>query len=223
MAGFVGSVALLGLGLGLTWEAVAQQPNSAKTAPKGASPASKAAPASPKANAQPQPSAQATPAGSTAPAGNPTPPAPTSFVAIGQLQGAGVKTCLPLMNELLRATVDAEHTAVTTWNKEAPDQRAVSSINVMTLPNDIAPRAIGFVATTPTTSNHCDGEKMRVQPSKLSCDAIAANLAKQNVAQPAVMGDVRVYAPMNQGSRIILLPAATSGCVVIDTGSFYGR
>jgi hypothetical protein len=108
-------------------------------------------------------------------------------------------------------------------NREAPDQRTAASINVMTYPSDVAPRAIGFVSVTPTPGNHCDGEKIRIQPSRLTCDAIATNLTNQNMPQPTVMGDVRAYPPFDQGSRIILLPAAAGGCVVIDAGTFYGR
>lgn len=193
--GAAGVIALLSL----AWGAIAQQ-----TAPRNPAPTARAQP-------QAQPQAQAAPR------------PPVSFLALEQLQGAGVRTCLPLMNELLRATVDVEHAGVANWNRDNPDQRAVSSINITAYPNDIAPRAISFVSAAPTRSGYCDGEKIRVQPSRLSCDAIAANLARQNAPQPAVMSDVRTYPPSSQGSRLILLPAAAGGCVVIDAGTFYGR
>jgi hypothetical protein len=142
------------------------------------------------------------------------------LAAVDQAKKAGVKACAPLLEELVKQNVDAEHAAITTWNKQAPDQRMYSALNVMKFPNEIAPRAIGVVSTTPAAGGHCDGDAVRIHPSKLSCEDIAKSLSK--APTPQTIGDVKVYSPNNAGQRVILLPAATSGCVVIGTGAYYG-
>ncbi len=144
------------------------------------------------------------------------------FLALNQAQNAGVKTCLPLIKDLTGLTIDGESATVSTWNKDEPDNRAFSALSVMKYPNQTAPRAIGLVSATPA-GTHCDGSNIRIQSSALTCDAIAANLAKQNVPEPQVLGDVRLYAPNAQGQRTILSPAATNGCVLVFTGTYYGK
>jgi hypothetical protein len=157
------------------------------------------------------------PAAAAAPAAQPR---QVAFAAVDQAKKAGVKACAPLLEELVKQNVDAEHAAITTWNKQAPDQRMYSALNVMKFPNEVAPRAIGVVTTTPAAGGHCDGDAVRIHPSKLACEDIAKSLSK--APAPQTIGDVKVYPPNNAGQRVILLPAATSGCVVIGTGAYYG-
>ena len=145
------------------------------------------------------------------------------LLSVDQAQKVGVKTCLPLLKSLSSLTVEGENVAVSNWNKESPDRRAFSSLSVMRYPTITAPRALGLISATPTTDGQCDGTNIRIQPSTLNCDEIAINLAKQNIPAPEVLGDVRLYAPNPQGQRTILTPAATTGCIVVFTGTYYGK
>jgi hypothetical protein len=157
------------------------------------------------------------------PAETPTISAAASpFVAVEQAKKAGA-ACLPALGEISRLSVDAAHTTVSLWNKEAPAQRTFTALNFLVYENQkVAPRALSFVAVTPTPGNHCDSSNLRVQPSSLSCAEISANLAKQNNPAPTPMGDILLYQPNAAGQRVILLPAATTGCIVISTGNYYG-
>ncbi len=145
------------------------------------------------------------------------------FIGVDQAQKAGVKTCLPLLKDLTGLTVDGDSVAVSTWNKDASDKRAFSALSFMKYNNKTAPNALGLVSATPNAEGRCDGSNIRIQSSALSCEAIAANLAKQNAPAPQMIGDVRTYLPNQQGQRTILTPAATSGCIVVFTGTYYGQ
>ncbi len=167
------------------------------------------------------------PATNSAPKPDTAPPASQTpdlkFVGVDQAQKAGVKTCLPLLKDLTGLTVDGDSAAISTWNKDAPDKRAFSALNFMKYNNKTAPHALGLVSAVPNSEGRCDGSNIRIQSSALSCEAIAANLAKQNAPAPQMVGDVRTYLPNQQGQRTILTPAATSGCIVVFTGTYYGQ
>ncbi len=145
------------------------------------------------------------------------------LIGADQAQKAGVKTCLPLLKSLSSVTIEGENVTSSNWNKEAPDRRAFSSLSIMRYPTATAPRALGLITAVPNSDGQCDGTNIRIQPSTLSCDEIAANLAKQNIPTPEVLGDVRLYAPNPQGQRTVLTPTATTGCVVVFTGTYYGK
>jgi hypothetical protein len=145
------------------------------------------------------------------------------FLGADQAQKLGVKTCLPMLKSLSNLTVEGENVATSSWNKENPNSRAFSSLSIMRYPTPTAPRALGLIAAVPNSDGQCDGANIRIQPSTLSCDDIAANLAKQKTPAPELVGDVRLYAPNTQGQRTILTPAATTGCVVVFTGTYYGK
>lgn len=155
-------------------------------------------------------------------AAKPAGPAPaTPFAAVEQAKKAGAG-CLPALTDISRITIDSGHTAVSTWNKDAPSQRSFSALNFLKYENQaVAPRSLALVTVTPTPGNHCDASSMRIQPSKLSCQEISAGLAKQNGPAPQPIDDVLMYPPTQSGQRVILMPAA-SGCVVVSTGSYYG-
>ena len=147
-----------------------------------------------------------------------------SFVAVENAQKVGVKACLPILTEESAANIDVDHAATSTWNKEDPDHRIYSALSFLTYPNDAAPRALVATMAAPIQQSNCDGSTIRIQPSRLACDQIATNIAGQsNSGKPEMIGDVRVYPPVTAGMRIILMPAATTGCVVVSSGTFFGR
>jgi len=145
----------------------------------------------------------------------------TPFAAVEQAKKAGAG-CLPALTDISRITLDSGHTAVSTWNKDAPSQRSFSALNFLKYENQpVSPRSLALVTVSPTPANHCDAASMRIQPSKLSCQEISAGLAKQNGPAPQAIDDVLMYPPTQAGQRLILMPAA-AGCVVVSTGSYYG-
>ncbi len=152
----------------------------------------------------------------------PEPEAP-KFAAVIEAEKSGVKACLPLLGDLSRLSIDAPHTAVSTWNKDRPNERMFSAMNFLSYSNATAPRALSIVAATPTPKSHCDGANVRIQPSKLDCSQIAADFKQQKVPDPQAIGDQLLYPPDRFGQRIVLLPAATTGCVVVSTGGYYGK
>jgi hypothetical protein len=154
--------------------------------------------------------------------GQPANATESTFAAADQAKKAGV-ACQPAIGEMTRLTVDAAHKTVSLWNKETPTQRSFTALNFLGYDNQkTAPRALSFFAVTPTSGNHCDSNNFRIQPSSLSCSEIAANLSRQKNPDPTTIGDSLLYPPNAAGQRIILMPTATTGCVVVSTGAYYG-
>jgi hypothetical protein len=149
-------------------------------------------------------------------------PGVVKFVALEHAQKAGVKTCSPMLGATLTALADAEQMGQSVWNVTAPDKRVFAAISYAGYPNQNAPRSFLFASATPTKPDQCDGAGLRVVPSALSCDQIAANLKEQKAPEPTMMGDVRVYTN-SPALRTILLPTPTTGCVVMSSGVFYGK
>jgi hypothetical protein len=92
----------------------------------------------------------------------------------------------------------------------------------MTFPDEVSSNAIGIVTVTPTGSGHCDGATVRIQPTKLGCEQIGGSLAKRNMPTPQLASNFWVYPLSASGQQIILLPAASGGCVVVTTGARFG-
>jgi hypothetical protein len=175
--------------------------------------------------AKPAPKPEAAPAlRGAADASGAAPGAPQpKLLAVENAQKVGVKACLPLLAEETAANIDNDHATTSTWSKEDPDHRIYSALSFLTYPNDTAPRALVATVAAPTARPPCDGATLRIQPTKLACEQIATNLANQKSPAPELVGDVRLYPPAANGLRIVLMPAASSGCVVISSGTFFGR
>lgn len=195
------------VGFGLSTTVVAQdaKPAAAKPAKSAAKPRAKPA-------AEQQPAAAA-------------PTTDAHFAAVDKAKEVGA-ACINGLTDMARVSIDTGHTAISTWQKDAPGQRAFAALNFLNYENQpTAPRAVSFISATPTVGGHCDMNSLRVQPSKLSCDEIAANLAKQTTPAPAPqkIGDMAIYPATTAGQRVVLLPSPAAGCVVISTGSYFGQ
>jgi hypothetical protein len=149
--------------------------------------------------------------------------APRQFIAVEHARKAGVKACLQMLETVSAATMDAEQAAASTWNVEAPDKHMFSSLSYASFANRTAPRALGVASVAPLGANLCDGAGVRVQPSALSCDQIAANLKTQKAPEPQLLGDARVYQMGGPAVRTTLLPSATTGCVVVTSVVIFGK
>jgi hypothetical protein len=144
------------------------------------------------------------------------------FAPVIEAQKNGVMTCLPMVGDLSRFSIGAPHTSVASWSREAANERMFTALS---FPAQANPGAgfVSLISATPTPKGHCDGSNVRVESSKQSCDEIAGDLQKKNVPKPETINGTLLFPPNAAGQRLVLLPAATSGCVVISTGGYFGR
>ncbi len=145
------------------------------------------------------------------------------FAPAVEAQKNDVKTCLPMLNDLSRLSITGPHTSVTSWSREAPNERMFTALSFASQPNAGGGNFVSVISATPTAKGRCDGANVRIEPSKQSCEDIARDLQKQNVPKPEVMNGTLLYPTNAAGQRLVLLPAAASGCVLISTGGYYGR
>ncbi|MGA9600915.1 MAG: hypothetical protein WBS22_11810 [Methylocystis sp.] len=145
------------------------------------------------------------------------------FAPLVEAQKNGVKTCLPMLGELARFSISGPHTSVSSWSRETPDERMFSAMSLSTQTNAGGSNSLSLISATPTVKGHCDGSDVRIEASKQSCDEIARDMQKQNVAKPETVNGTLLYPPNAAGQRLVLLPSPASGCVVVTTGGYYGR
>ena len=146
--------------------------------------------------------------------------AKSPFAPAVEAEKLQIKTCLPMVGELSRLTIRGPHTSVTGLSREAPNERMFSALTLSAPAGAGAAPSVSVMSATPTAKGHCDGASLRIEPSKQSCEEIAAALQKQNAPKPETLNGTLVYQPNATGQRLILLPAAASGCVVISSGAF---
>jgi hypothetical protein len=149
--------------------------------------------------------------------------AKTQFAPLGEAQKNGVTTCLPMLTDLSRLSITGPHTSVTSWNREAPNERMFTALSFSSSTDANAARFVSVISATPTAKGHCDGADVRIEASKQSCDDIARDMQKQKVPKPETMNGALLYPANAAGQRLVLMSAAASGCVVITTGGYYGR
>ena len=142
------------------------------------------------------------------------------FAPLVEAQKNDVKTCLPMLSDLARLSISGPHTSVSSWSREAANERMFTAMSFASQPGS---NFVSVISATPTLKGHCDGSSVRIEASKQSCDDIARDMQKQNVPKPETVNGTLLY-PMNAaGQRLVLLPSPASGCVVVTTGGYYGR
>jgi len=151
--------------------------------------------------------------------------AASPYAGVEQAKKNGATACLPLLEDLSKITAGGgKHVAYSTWLKEAPSQRAFSATYVSQYDIANAPRSVGLTMVAPVAGNHCDGVNMEVQPSKMSCQEVAVGISKQAGApKMEKAGDVIIVAPNPAGQRVFLLPSPTTGCILVSTGTYFGK
>jgi hypothetical protein len=147
----------------------------------------------------------------------------SQFAPVVEAQKLDVKTCLPMLSDLSRLSILGAHTSVTGLNREAPNERMFTALSFSSPLNAAAGPSVSVINATPTVKGHCDGANIRVDSSKQSCEDVARELQKQNAPKPETVNGTLVYQTNAAGQRLLLLPAAGSGCVVVSTGGYYGR
>ncbi len=136
-------------------------------------------------------------------------------------KSAAVTTCLTAVSELARMNLDAPYVALSTWNKSAANDHLFESIVGLKYDNQVAPRAISVLTASPTPAKNCDGGSVQVQPSNLSCEAIAKNLTNASMKTTDLNGVTMIAGegPM----RYALLPTAGNGCAVVGIGTYFAK
>ena len=146
------------------------------------------------------------------------------FAPVVEAQKNDVKTCLPMLTELSRVSITGPHTSVNSWNRESPNERMFTALSVASQPNaGGGGNFLSVISATPTPKGRCDGSNVRIEASKQSCDEIARDLQKQNAPKPETMNGTLLYPANAAGQRLVLMPGAGAGCVVVSTGGYYGR
>jgi len=150
-------------------------------------------------------------------------PEKSQFAPVAEAQKKGVKTCLPMLNDLSRLSITGPHTSVISWNNETPNERMFTALSFSSATDANAAHFASVISATPSANGHCDGGDVRIEAAKQGCEDIARDLQRQNYSKPDVLNGTLLYPTNPAGQRLVLLPAAASGCVVITTGGYYGR
>jgi hypothetical protein len=145
------------------------------------------------------------------------------FAPVVEAQKNDVKTCLPMLTDLSRLSISGPHTSVTSWSREAANERMFTALSFASQPNAGGGNFVSVISATPTAKGRCDGSDVRIEASKQSCDDIARDLQKQNTPKPEAMNGTLLYPTNPAGQRLVLLPSPASGCVLVTTGGYYGR
>ncbi len=177
--------------------------------------------ATPAAPASPAP-APATAQNQTAPAGQAAPGSAADFQVTTQLAAAGVKRCLPAVNDLGRFEMSGvtEYAATTTWNKNEPDKRLVSSVIGQHFgQNSATPMGISGVISAPGAEGKCDAVGLQVLPTAETC----GNIQTQVLAKGQILGNLAGVPILKnaQNMRLMLLPSAGNGCVIVALDNYY--
>ena len=163
----------------------------------------------------------ATAVAAPAAAASPT-PAAGDFQLTTQLQAAGVKTCLDTATNMGRfeMTGATEYAASSTWNKTSPDKRQFTSIIGQKFGQSTAtPLGLSGVISSPGAEGKCDAVALQILPSVSACSAIQS----QVLVKGEMLGNLAGVPMMRnaQNLRVMLLPTAGNGCVIVGMSNFY--
>ncbi len=144
------------------------------------------------------------------------------FQLVTQLQAAGVKTCLDIANNMGRfeMTGATEYATSSTWNKNAPDKRLFSSLIGQKFgQNTTTPLGLSGVISAPSAEGKCDAVAIQVLPSSTACPVIQT----QVLAKGELLGNLAGVPILRnaQNLRVMLLPTAGNGCVIVGMTNYY--
>ena len=146
------------------------------------------------------------------------------FQVLTQLRNAGVKTCLQTAQGLGAYTMNGvtEYAATSTWSPKQPDGHLVVSTIGQKFGNAAAaPMAISSVFSAPNAAGKCDGAGVQVIPSSVSCQQIQAQILQKGKALADLAG-IPMMQDQNNG-RVMLMPSAGNGCVIVGFNNLYSE
>jgi hypothetical protein len=145
----------------------------------------------------------------------------SDFQPVDHAKAALAEACLPEVAELSRLTVDAPHSAISTWDKSDANDRMFESVVGMKYDNAVAPRGVAIIMASPNPVHKCDGSTVQVQPSSLSCAVIQKNLAEGGADYAATDLNGMAMIQSNSSLRILLLPTVDNGCTIVGVGVYF--
>lgn len=173
-------------------------------------------PPKPQQVAQTAQAAQPAPAASAAPAA--PPPQRFAFEAPQVALERGAHTCVGILFEALRTTVDGEHSEYSSWNAAQPAARTF-----WTAAAEKGTNRMAYVAATPVGDRRCDASAVRVSYSANACKVVmSAVVGKPNVSPATPMGDATLINRDLNGRAALFMPAG-AGCVTVEMATLYGQ
>ena len=146
------------------------------------------------------------------------------FQVVTQLKNAGIKTCLQTAQGLGGYTMGGvtEYAAATTWNVKQPDSRiSIAMIAQKFGKSAAAPLGISSVFSAPNADGKCDGAGVQVIPTTLACSAVQTQILVKG-KQIADLASIPMLQDGNN-ARIMLLPSAGNGCVIVGFNNLYAE
>ena len=159
---------------------------------------------------------------SATPAAAPAAPGSTADIqTLEQLQKAGVKSCLQIAKAVGQATMfGTEYAAASTWHSKQPDNRfSVSMIGQKLAPNSGATNGISGVFSSPTADGKCDAAAVQIIPTQDACSKIQTQVLEKG----KLLGDLAGIPILQNAAnaQVMLIPAASNGCVVVALSTAY--
>ena len=115
-----------------------------------------------------------------------------------------------------------EYAAATTWNVKQPDQRiSIAMIAQKFGKSAAAPLGISSVFSAPNAEGKCDGAGVQVIPTTLACSAVQTQILQKG-KQIADLASIPMLQDGNN-ARIMLLPSAGNGCVIVGFNNLYAE
>ena len=168
-------------------------------------------------------------AATAAPAAQAPPAAPAAaaqaeFQVVTQMKNAGIKTCVQTAQGLGGYTMGGvtEYAAATTWHVKEPDKRiSIAMIAQKFGQSAQAPLGVSSVFSAPNAEGKCDGAGVQVIPTALACSAVQGQILQKGKPVADLAGIPMLQDANN--SRIMLIPSAGNGCVIVGFNNLYAE
>jgi hypothetical protein len=127
----------------------------------------------------------------------------------------GATTCVGLLQDAMKLTVEAEHQELSSWHPREVDKRTLWAASV-----DRGGERGSFVGVTPAEDRRCDAQTVRASWLKQECKAVVGALPKGS--ETVTMGAATVIRRDQAGRLSMYLPAGP-GCMHLEMAVLYGR
>ncbi len=127
----------------------------------------------------------------------------------------GATTCVGLLQDAMKLTVDPDHHELSSWYPREVDKRTLWAASV-----DRGGERGSFVGVTPAEEHRCDAQTVRASWLKQECKAVVGALPKGT--ETVSMGTATVIRRDQAGRLSMYLPAGP-GCMHLEMAVLYGR
>lgn len=141
-----------------------------------------------------------------------------------QFKTGGVSKCLGVTQGLGQFAMGGvtEYGSTSTWHAKQPDARLLSAMvgeKFASAPGVGELHGVSAVMAAPTPDGKCDGATVQIIPSPLSCQTLQTQVLVKGKQLSSLAGLPLLQDVNNQ--RMMLLPTAGNGCVVIGFNNVY--